>query len=372
MDSDRAYDTRCLPRGHWRLTRDPRPLVLIDARPARRRPVSGTATFVRELRRAIEEIAPTDIRLRWLSGPPGVPRRGRLTSAANAALDLGWTHVGLPVLALTLRAQLIHGTFHWTPWFSPVPTSVVIHDLMWEHFPDETDPRFRRFATRFTRRSARRAKLVLVPSKATSADLTERYGTHPDHIRVIPEGVRPARASSNEREPFILAVGIDEPRKRIAALVAAHGRYWSRAASDPARCRLMLVGAAQTGETFQGDGVDVLGRVSDDHLAELYQRATLLVYPSALEGFGLPILEAMAHGCPVLCARNAALVEVGADVALYLDDVATEPFARRLTAVLGDRDALATRGEEGRARAATFPWRTTALSTLDAFRELVY
>ena len=163
------------------MTRDPRPLVLIDARPARRRPVSGTATFVRELRRAIEEIAPTDIRLRWLSGPPGVPRRGRLTSAANAALDLGWTHVGLPVLALTLRARLIHGTFHWTPWFSPVPTSVVIHDLMWEHFPDETDPRFRRFATRFTRRSARRAKLVLVPSKATSADLTERYA-----IRSLP------------------------------------------------------------------------------------------------------------------------------------------------------------------------------------------
>ncbi len=345
--------------------------MLIDVRPARRRPVSGTATFVRELRGAIEEVAPTDIRLRWLSGPPGVPRRGRLTSAANAALDLGWTHVALPVLALALRARLIHGTFHWTPWFSPVPTSVVIHDLMWEHFPDETDARFRRFATRFTRRSAKHARLIVVPSQATGTDLTERYGTHPDRIRVIPEGVRPASVVSNEREPLILAVGIDEPRKRIAALVAAHGRYWSRAASDPARCRLALVGAMSTGETFQGDGVDVLGRVSDDRLADLYQRATLLVYPSALEGFGLPILEAMARGCPVLCARNSALIEVGAEVALYIDDLAVEPFAERLDAVLGDRDALAKRGEEGRTHAATFPWRETALKTLDAFRELV-
>ena len=119
---------------------------------------------------------------------------------------------------------------------------------------------------------------------------------------------------------------------------------------------------------MQGEGVDVLGRVSDEHLADLYQRAMLLVYPSALEGFGLPVLEAMAQGCPVLCARNSALVEIGGDAALYLDDVSCEPFAARLTEVLGDREALAARGSASRAHAATFSWEATARATLDALR----
>ena len=137
----------------------------------------------------------------------------------------------------------------------------------------------------------------------------------------------------------------------------------------------MVAGAGGSDEeavrSAAGPGCELLGFVSDEELRRLYRRATLLVYPSACEGFGLPVAEAMAHGCPALVARTAALVEVAGDPALVIDDPSADGIARALDEALADREALALRGEAARRRSARFGWAGAAAGTLAAYREAI-
>ncbi|MBI2683950.1 MAG: glycosyltransferase family 4 protein [Actinobacteria bacterium] len=346
-----------------------RPLVLVDARMARRRPVSGTATYIRGLERGITDADPRDLRVEFRSGPPGFPRRGAVTSVGNAALDLLWTHLMLPVVARARGAALLHGASHWRAWWSPVPTVVTVQDLIWERPEARDSRRFRWYARIFTRRAARRSRFVVVPSQATADDVASRYGVERARCRVIPLAVGPADGERTPREAMILAVGIDAPRKRIAELIRAHARY-AATVDDP--CRLVLAGApgpqARELRSVAGPLVTFTGRLSETALADHYRRARLVVVASAYEGFGLPVLEAMSFGCPVLAARNSSLTEVGGDVARYVDDVAEAPFAQRIADVLAEPDLDAI-GERGRGWAATFTWERTARGTLDVYRE---
>jgi glycosyltransferase involved in cell wall biosynthesis len=350
-----------------------RACIVVDARIARRR-ATGAAVHVNGLRRAIARIDPQDLDVRFLDGPPGLPRRNRLTTLGNLALDLAWTHVIVPVRARLLGAAAIHAPFNWAPWWSRVPTVVTVHDLAWERVPETFPAFFRRYARLFTRRSVRRARLVITDSDATGRDLTELYGVPSAKLRTIPIGVEPDRAPPRTREPFVLAVGELEPRKRIAELVDGHRRYFAEAPAHPPPCRLVIVGTGGADEgrvrAMAGPECDMLGRVDDATLTGLYRTATLLAYPSAYEGFGLPVLEAMAHGCPVLVARNSSLPEVGGDAAIYLDDPTPEGIAGALTGILADRGALADRGQRSVAHAGRFGWDRVARETLDVYREL--
>jgi len=347
-------------------------LVVVDARMARRRR-TGVATYIRELRDALAEAGPGDVRVEWRAGPPALPRRGRLTSLGNLALDLAWLHVWLPLAAWRGRAAAIHAPVNWAPWWSPCPVVVTVHDLSWERTPDAYPAGFRRYARIFGRRSARRARVVIAVSGATAEDLATLYGVRRDRLRVVPYGIRVDDAPDEPREPFVLSVGELHPRKRLPALVEGHGLYLESAPPDPPPCRLVIAGAGGSDEEAvrraAGSGCDLLGFVAPERLVDLYRRATLLAYPSAYEGFGLPVLEAMAHGCPALVARNSSLPEVGGEVALYLDDPTPAGIARRLAEVLADRAALEERGRASRRHAATFAWPVAAAATLDAYRE---
>lgn len=347
--------------------------MVVDARIARRR-TTGAAVHVNGLRRAIGRVDPPDLDVRFLDGPPALRRRNRATTIGNLLLDLAWTHVAVPVAARLLGAAAVHAPFNWAPWWSPAPTVVTVHDLAWERVPETFPPFFRRYARVFTRRSVRRARRIITVSDSTGRDLAELYGVPVAKLRTIPNGVELDAAAPRTREPFILAVGELEPRKRIPELIAGHRAYFRAAPADPAPCRLVIVGAGGSDETrahgLAGPECEMLGRVDDATLADLYRSATLLVYPSSYEGFGLPVLEAMAHGCPVLIARNSSLPEVGGDEALYLDDAGADAIARALGAALADRPALAARGTRSVARAARFGWDRVARETLDVYREL--
>ncbi len=351
-----------------------RPLVLVDARFARRRH-TGIATYLEELRRAIEAAPPEDLRLEWLRGPPGLPRRGRLTSLGNLVLDLAWLHVCVPLTAWRRRARLVHAPVNWAPWWSACDTVVTVHDLAWERVPDAFPEGFRRYARLFARRSVRRARVVMADSGQTARDLRELYGVPEAKLRVVPLGAPAAPDRPVEREPFVLAVGVRDARKRTAALVEGHHRYWDTANGDPGRCRLVLAGPPGDEEEavrrVASPGCELRGFVSREELLGLYRRATLLVYPSSYEGFGLPVLEAMANGCPVLVAPGGALDEIAGPVALALPDASPAGISRRLAEVLADRPALAARGEAGRARAAEFTWERTAAQTLEVYREAI-
>lgn len=350
----------------------PVPLVLVDGRMARRRR-TGIATYVNELRSVMEATPPSDLRVEWVYGPPGLPRLGRLTSAGNLLLDLVWLHVLLPLIAMRRRAAVLHAPVNWGPWWSPCPTVVTLHDLSWERVPEAFPENFRRYARMFARRSARRAARVIAVSDSTARDLQELYRVPPQRLRIVPNGVYPDTRPPGPREPFILSVGILEPRKRVAALVEGHAIYHAAAPPEPPPCRLVVVGGKGGDEdrvaAAAGPACEVRGFVRREELLDLYRRATLLAYPSAYEGFGLPVVEAMAHGCPVLCARNSALVEVGGRTAIFLDDVTPEGIAAALADALSDREALAARGEAGREEAARYSWTAAATATRDVYRQ---
>jgi glycosyltransferase involved in cell wall biosynthesis len=351
---------------------DRQPLVLVDGRMARRRR-TGIATYVLELKAAMERKPASDLRIEWVFGPPGLPRLGRLTSWGNLALDVAWLHVLLPLIAWRRRAAVLHAPAAWGPWWSPCPMVVTMHDLAWERVPEAFPDDFRRFARRFARRSVARAARVIAVSESTSRDLQELYGVAPERLRVVPNGVDPDTRPPGPREPFILSVGVLEERKRIAELAAGHALYMAQAPTEPPPCRLVIVGGSGGDEervrAAAGPGCEIRGFVRREEVLDLYRRATLLAYPSAYEGFGLPVVEAMAAGCPVLCARNSALIEVGGRTAIFLDDVSTEGIARALSETLADREALAARGEEGRASAARYSWPAAATATRDVYRQ---
>ena len=186
----------------------------------------------------------------------------------------------------------------------------------------------------------------------------------------IPNGVNLPRATDTQRGDVILSVGEFEPRKRVPTLIDGHARYWKTAGgcACPGGCGRIRRGAVRRAAALN-PGCDLQGFVGDSDLAAFYATARLAVTLSRYEGFGLPVLEAMAAGCPVMVADTPALVEVAADVGLVVDDVSVDGIARALAGALGNTADLAARGRRGRARAAEFTWDATAAAVLDHYRQ---
>ncbi len=348
-----------------------RTVVLIDARMARRRR-TGSARYIDGLIRALGAHMEIDVRAAY--GPPALPRRNALTSIGNLLIDLAWTHIALPLLALRHRADVLHAPFNWAPAWTPCPRVVTVHDLSWEVMPEAYPGGFRRYARLFTRTSARRAATVIAVSRTTADDLTRIYGIEPARIRVIHTGITPRTPGDGPREAIVLHVGEFEPRKRVPELIAAHRAYLAAAPADPPPCRLVLVGAggadeaAVTAACGASEGCERRGFVDDTELDRLYGTATLLVSNSAFEGFGLPIAEALSAGCPVLVADTPALREAGGPEAIVVEEGGERGLARALTDALCDREGLAARGRRGRAHAAGFGWAACAAGHAETYR----
>lgn len=350
-----------------------RPLVMVDQRLARRRR-TGIARVITQTRQAMAADPPADMDVVWVNGPRGLPRRNALTSLGNLVIDMLWLGVLLPRKARQRGASLIHVPMNWGPLRGRTPTTVMIQDLAFERMPQAYPRGFRLWASIIGRRSARRARLVMATTNAGARDVEEIYKVPPERIRVVHLGTTTDEQSfSPPREPFILAVGEFEPRKRVLELMRGHDRYFASAPTFPPICRLVIAGAGGSQEDEanerRGVGCDMLGFISDDELHELYRRATLFVSLSAYEGFGLPIVEAMAHGCPVLVADNSSQAEVAGEGAFLIHDPSPDSIADRLTELLADREELARRGEAARARAGELSWAATARKTADVWRE---
>ncbi len=294
----------------------------------------------------------------------------------------GWHHLGWPhVEDATGRIDVIHATGVAVPPRS-VPLVVTVHDLAVLHDPSTFTRRGVSFMRRAIELTRQRADLVLCSSQATLDDCIAN-DFDPDRLRLVPLGVSAAAAPDLEVERvraayslparFALFVGTLEPRKNLSGLLAAHAQLAAEADID-----LVLVGPEGWGDHGGGVGsgpgggarVRSLGFVPQADLAPLYAAAEVFCYPSLLEGFGLPVLEAMAQGTPVVTSTGTATEElVAAGGGVAVDPRDPDAIAAGMLSVLhGDRPLLV---DQARAIAAEYSWDRTAELTLAAYRELV-
>jgi glycosyltransferase involved in cell wall biosynthesis len=259
-----------------------------------------------------------------------------------------------------------------------------VHDLAFLRYPEILTAQSRRYYGQ-VRDVVAEVERVIVDSHCTAADVRELLGVPAERVRVIhlaptplgppppPAGVAAARARYGLEGPFLLYVGTLEPRKNLRTLL----RAFAHLAGEQSAC-LALAGprgwldeaiVAEAGR--QAGRVRLLGPVPAADLIALYATATAFVFPSLYEGFGLPPLEAMAAGTPVVAARASCLPEVLGDAALFAPPEDEQALAEALRAVLQDADLRADLRERGLARAAQFSWERTAAETLAVYREVL-
>ena len=323
--------------------------------------------------------------------PPRAPvsplRRLRDLALEDPLATQGW----LPLRLLPYRPALVHSTAFVGPLWGPGPLVVTFHDLIYHHTPGDYSPLWRALLERLAPASLRRARAVIAISHCTAADLARTYRVPPRKIHVVPIAVDPAffapvapaaraaiRARYGLSGAYILHSGALVRRKNLPLLVRAFGRYC--AASGDGSTVLALTGqpvpgmpggdellAALAASPVRAQ-IRLLGHVPAADLPALYAAATLLVYPTRFEGQGLPPLEAMAAGTPVLASTAPAVAEVAAGAALLVDPNDEAGWAAALGRLLPDAALRAGLAAHGRARAAAFTWPACAAATLAVYR----
>lgn len=294
----------------------------------------------------------------------------RLLLPAEEAAGLLWRERRL----LANGVDALHGLCNNLAPLSRLPGVVTLHHVGGD-LPPGLWPRF--FFGVIPERSARRADRVIAVSEHTRGQALSAWGLDPERIVTVHEGgpdpvFRPGAGDAPSGTPYVLHVGALYVRKNVPNLLRAFGRIVEK---NPARpLRLLLAGrpgdaAEEIGrlaaEPLLAGRVELLGSVTRERLVSLYQGAAVSVVPSLLEGFGFPVLEAMACGAPVVAARATSLPEVAGDAALLCDAASPEALAEALSRVLDDADLAADLRRRGPARAASFSWELAARRTLD-------
>ena len=333
------------------------PLVVVDADVLGRRR-TGDETYVRNLLRELPPLAAeAGLRLAAVTRHPGLVPEGveavRL-DARSQELRMAWS---LPRLLRRLGAALAH-TQYALPLRAPCPVVVTVHDLSFEREPSLMSRRDRLVFRAVVPRAARGAARVLTVSERSKRDLVELYGVPADHVVVTPNGVDPCfHPGPDGPRDYVLAVGAVQRRKnQLAALAAAGAVGLPLVVAGPVKDEAV---AAE----LRDGGARLEGYVDDEVLAGLFRGAACLVKASLYEGFGLPVLEAMASGTPVVAVREPAVAEVAGDAAVL---VAPDELADGIRTALADRGRLAA---AGLVRARAFSWRAAAERTVAVYRE---
>ncbi|HXA29822.1 MAG TPA: glycosyltransferase family 1 protein [Candidatus Angelobacter sp.] len=300
----------------------------------------------------------------------------------GGAPESPWAQLELPPAARRAHLDVWHSPFPAVPLLVPAPVVVTHHDCIPERFPAYFSRGQRALYRAGVWTSARRSRLVITPSLMSAEDLTRFYGVRADRIRVVPHGVDPAPAPQPDVEAerrrrlgvsdgYVLIVGRPRPHKGYASLIRAIAAL--PAADRPAVVRVgradpRLPDGHDVEAARGGVSLRALEGIDDEDLLALYRGALLVAVPSVVEGFGLPLLEALAAGAPVLASDIQPLRSVGGDVARYLPvEAADWPAAIR--AALADSSWQREARSAGPRRSEVFSWVTAAQQTLAVYRD---
>ncbi|HZR96885.1 MAG TPA: glycosyltransferase family 1 protein [Gaiellaceae bacterium] len=317
--------------------------VALDATPLRLTR-AGTARYIESLLARLDELEPVAF--------------GGAERAAVLARELWWYPFRLSTLG---GADALHCPTYYAPLRPTLPTVVTVHDLAVLRHPEAFGRWTRSYVPHAIPHMVRAASRVIAVSQFTAGEVERLLRVPRERIRVVPNAAASVFAPGGERADgdYVLAVGTLEPRKNLDRAIEAAAR---------AGVELRVVGAAGWGGVeARGAHVRWLGRVDDAELARLYRGAACLVYPSLYEGFGLPVLEALACGTPVVTSRGGATEEVAGGAAVLVDPLDVVSIADGIAAAASRADELRTLGLE---RARAFSWDDTAARTRAIYKEI--
>lgn len=340
---------------------------------------TGVSRYISELIAGLERVKSPDDKL-MLFGQNTGPIKD------NPMARILWEQTGLPVNIAARRLDVFHTPIGAVPFLSIAPTVVTVHDLAFLKYPDQLPASRRTWLIGAVRMSARRAAKIITVSQATARDLQEWLDIPDDKIEAIPLAISGKvervegtsldvfRMKWDIEKPYILAVGTLEPRKNLPTLLRAFAKI-----KDDIEHQLVLVGPEGwlTGElknTLEelnlGDRVRLTGFVSDEELGGWYSGADLYVFPSHYEGFGLPAIEAMRCGAPVLASDNSAFPEVIGDAGVLIPASDVDLWAESIRDLLRNETRRLHLRDLGFARADAFSWDRTAQETYNVYKEV--
>ena len=276
-------------------------------------------------------------------------------------------------MARRRQADLVHSPATLGPTWTSMPTVITIHDMLyWSHPELMTTPLYTRPVMWMEKRGAANAAHVITDSQVSADEIVKYLGFPRERLHVVPPGGRApgrTRAPTRATENLVVASGQRRPHKNWDRLIRALALV-----EEDVRPRLVITGARGedplapvVAETGMGDWVELRGWVDDAELAELRSRARAMAFPTLAEGFGLPILEAMAEGLPVIASDLPVLREVGGDAALWFDPLDLDSIADALRTVATRPEILPGMAAAGIEQARQFSWERVAAETLEVF-----
>jgi glycosyltransferase involved in cell wall biosynthesis len=331
----------------------------------------GLPRYVTELSIALAREFPEDTYYLLSDQPFFMPERAPVNllraRQPHSAAERRWWLWGIHHAIRQTGAQVFHGTNFEVPYLGSTPAILTIHDLSpwregaWQIYRHNED------ADRVRRRTPwlvrlRRARMILTVSEAVRQEVIQYFNVSPDRVRAVPLAAsshfRPMPPSSPPQKPFFLFVATLEPRKNVAGLIEG----WRESRAET-RADLVVAGRnrADFAEIYPSDGLHLLGEVPDQELPRLYSDALAFVYPTHYEGFGLPILEAMQCGCPVITSRDPAVMEVSGGAAIHTSS--PREIAEAMCAIAGNPRLRNVLSGAGLQRASGFSWSRTARET---------
>jgi alpha-1,3-rhamnosyl/mannosyltransferase len=352
-------------------------------------PAAGVRRYVEGLVPALQAL--DDLEIVALGGQSAPEGLERVAEPWHPPSNLGWAVGGLPRAAARGGVDVIHAPAYTGPLWSRIPVVLTIHDVSYARHPEWYPYRRDWLRRAFYRRSAQAAAHILTDSEFSAGEIAAAYGISRSRLTVAHLGVndsftpapghpRPS-ASQDFRQlaplqPFLLHVGDLHPRRNLA-MVTRVVIAVRRQLDMP--LRLVLAGVDRgvgddlsriAAEAGAPDAIIRLEAVDDRQLCDLYRKAVALVYPSRYEGFGLPVLEAMASGTPVIAARAASIPEVLGDAGVLITPDAVDMWTAAIAALVGDSKMRSRMRHQGLARAAEFTWARTARITADAYHRV--
>jgi glycosyltransferase involved in cell wall biosynthesis len=325
-----------------------------------------------------------------LAGNAGFNTEKVSFDTANRPARILFEHFRLPGYFRRKGFQLYHATGYILPWFADMPSVLTVHDLIALDHPEYCKTETALYYRTSLPRSIKKADRIIAVSYTVKQDILRRFNIPPDRITVIYHGVDPSfqkvthlhtlnrvRLKYNLPDRYILFVGNLEPKKNLGRLIDAY--LWLKKGKAIPH-KLLIVGQDgwKTGDvlrkiTTSGPAPDIVstGYVDREDLPAIYSMSALFAFPSLYEGFGMPVLEAMACGVPVLVSNAGALPEIAGNISPRVDPTSVAAIAEGILRLLGDEQLRTTNIRYGLHRAGSFTWENTAWQTLEVYNHLL-